>query len=54
MKRKQSTTTYSTLVSNITTCELANTKIMVHSFAVSYFLVTYLQIVLDRAYVLLS
>ena len=32
MQRKQSTTTYSKLVSHITTWELANTKIMVHSF----------------------
>ena len=54
MKRKQSTTTYSKLVSHIAIWELANTKIMVHSFAVSYFLVTYLRIVLDRAYVLLA
>ena len=53
MKRKQSTTTYSKLVSHIITWELANTKIMVHSFAVLYFLVTYLRIVPDRAYVLL-
>ena len=53
-KRKQSTTTYSKLVSYITTWELANIKIMVHSFAVSYFLVIYLRIVLDRAYVLLA
>ena len=54
MKRKQSTTAYSKLVSHIITWELANTKIMVHSFAVLYFLVTHLQIVLDRAYVLLA
>ena len=54
MKRKQSTTTYSKLVSHITTWELANTKIMVHNFAVLYFYVTYLRIVLGRAYVLLA
>ena len=34
MKRKQLTTTYSQLVSHIITGELANTKIMVHIFAV--------------------
>ena len=54
MKRKQSTTTYSKLVSHITTWELADTKIMVNSFAVSCFLVTYLQIVPDRGYLLLA
>ena len=54
MKKKQSTTTYSKLVNLMATWELAATKIMVHSFAVLYFLATYLRIVPDRAYVLLA
>ena len=47
MKRKQSTITYSELVSHSTLGKVANTKIMVPSFSVSYFLVTYLRIVSD-------
>ena len=54
MERKQSTTTYSKLVATIQHGNLQNTKIMVYSFAVWYFLVTYLGIVPDRACVLLA
>ena len=54
MKRKQSKTTYSNLIGHIITLGTCKYKIMVHSFAVSYFIVTYLQIALDRTYVLLA
>ena len=53
MERKQSTTTYSKLVATIQHGNLQNTKI-IYSFAVSYFLVTYLGIVPDMACVLLA
>ena len=54
VKRKQSATTYSKLASHIATWELVDAKIMVHGFAVSYFLFTYLRTVPDRGIVWLA